>query len=114
MGNPSTITIDDVLYVKGIKHNLLSISQLCNKGYSITFDPFNSIIEHKNDKDKMFRGSRIDNVYMLNLDEVSNIGTKCLVTQSEDFWLWHKRLGHVHFDLDNKIASKNLVLVCLK
>ena len=28
-----TTSIDDVLLVDGLKHNLLSISQLCNKGY---------------------------------------------------------------------------------
>lgn len=30
MGNPSTITIENVILVKGLKHNLLSISQLFN------------------------------------------------------------------------------------
>lgn len=110
VGNPSTITIDCVLFVKGLKNNLLNISKLCDKGYSITFDPLSCIIEHKCDKEKMFKDSRIDNVYMLNLDDASNIGTKCLVTQSEDSWLWHRRLGHVHFDFINKIAYKNLVI----
>lgn len=110
MGNPSTITISGILFVKGLKHNLLSIIQLCDKGYSITFDPLNCIIEYKNDKEKFFKGSRIDNIYMLNVDDVSNIGTKCLVTRSEDSWLWHRRLGHVHFDLINKITTKNLVI----
>lgn len=37
---------------------------------------------------------------------------KCLVTKSEDSWLWHMRLSHVHFNLINKISSKNLV-ICL-
>ena len=31
--------IKDVLFVDGLKHNLLSISQLCDKGYKITFEP---------------------------------------------------------------------------
>lgn len=29
--------IIDVLLVKNLKHNLLSISQLCNKGFNISF-----------------------------------------------------------------------------
>lgn len=37
-------------------------------------------------------------------------GTKCLVTNNEDYWLWHWHLGHIHFDLINKISSKNLVV----
>ena len=36
VGNPSTTTISDVHLVKGLKHNLLSISQLCDKGYKVT------------------------------------------------------------------------------
>lgn len=107
--NPSTIIIDDVFFVKGIKRNLISISQLCDKGYSITFYTLNCIIEHKNDKEGMFKDFKIDSVYIVNLDDVSNIGIKCLITRSEDLWLWHKGLGHVHFELTNKIASKNLI-----
>lgn len=34
---------------------------------------------------------------------------KKLVTKNEDSWLWHKCLGHIHFNLMNKIASKDLV-----
>ena len=30
--------IDNVLLVKGLKHNLLSISQLCDNGYNVTFN----------------------------------------------------------------------------
>lgn len=33
--NPRTV---EVLLVKGVKHNLLSISQLCDKGNNVTFD----------------------------------------------------------------------------
>lgn len=58
----------------------------------------------------MFKGSRIENIHMLDLDDVSMHETKCLVTKNEDSWLWHRRLSHVHFDLLNKIASKNLVV----
>lgn len=38
VGNPSTITIEGVLLVKGLKHSLLSVSQLYGKGYYIVFD----------------------------------------------------------------------------
>jgi len=33
IGNESSLLIHDVLYVEGLKHNLLSISQLCDRGY---------------------------------------------------------------------------------
>ena len=61
-------------------------------------------------KDCMFKGLRVNNTYMLNLNNVSMTGTKCLVTMSEDSWLWHRRLAHINFDLLNKVSSKDLVI----
>ena len=37
VGNVSKPLIDNVLLVKGLKYNLLSISQLCDKNYKIIF-----------------------------------------------------------------------------
>jgi len=39
VGGDDKVIIKDVLLVDGLKHNLLSISQLCDKGYKITFEP---------------------------------------------------------------------------
>lgn len=36
--------------------------------------------------------------------------TKCLFTKTKDYWLWHRRLGHVNFDLTNNIAFKTSVV----
>nr|KYP40622.1 hypothetical protein KK1_038044 [Cajanus cajan] len=38
IGINSSISIDNVLYVKGLTHNLLSISQLCDSGYEVSFN----------------------------------------------------------------------------
>ncbi|XP_068504053.1 uncharacterized protein [Phaseolus vulgaris] len=37
IGDKSILIIHDVLYVEGPKHNLLNISQLCDKGYQVVF-----------------------------------------------------------------------------
>ena len=47
---------------------------------------------------------------MLDLNEVSFTSAKCLVSMSEDSWLWHRRLVHVNFDLLNKVIAKDLVV----
>jgi len=39
IGDDASIIIRNALYVKGLKHNLLSISQLCDKGHKDTFEP---------------------------------------------------------------------------
>ena len=38
IGNKLNFSIDNVLLVDGLKHNLLSISQLCDKGYIVRFE----------------------------------------------------------------------------
>lgn len=47
---------------------------------------------------------------MFSQDDVSKSGTKYLVTWNGDFWLCHRHLIHVHFDLINKIGYKELVI----
>jgi len=37
VGTGSSTTIENVLYVEGLKHSLLSINQLCDKGYKVNF-----------------------------------------------------------------------------
>lgn len=68
-GNPSTITIECVILVKGLKHNLLNISELCKKGYSIIFYALSCLIGHKVSRDLVFNDYMIDNIYMLDLEK---------------------------------------------
>ncbi|KAF1881726.1 hypothetical protein Lal_00032197 [Lupinus albus] len=45
IGKPPSTTIEGVLYVEGLKHNLQSISQLCDKGFHVAFYPDKCIIK---------------------------------------------------------------------
>jgi len=110
VGNPSTTTIKDIMLVDGLKHNLLRISQFCDNGFRTTFNTQCCIIQHNDDKNTMFKGLCVDNVYVLDLDDVSSSGNKCLIAKNEDSWLWHRRLSHVHFDFLNKVVSNDLVV----
>ena len=40
IGNNSSSLIENVLLVDGLKHNLLSISQLCDKGFKVIFESY--------------------------------------------------------------------------
>lgn len=73
MRNASTITIKNILLVNGLKHNLLNINQLCDKEYAVVFDTHSCLIEHKANNDIVFKGSSIDNVYILDLDDVKGM-----------------------------------------
>ena len=44
IGNPQFLSIHHVLFIDGHKHNLLSISELCDMGNKVTFYPKNCFI----------------------------------------------------------------------
>nr|XP_027186842.1 uncharacterized protein LOC113784780 [Cicer arietinum] len=110
IGNESTTVIKDVLYVKDLKHNLISISQLYDKGFQVSFTSQSCIIEHKENKDIRLVGNRINNIYMPDFNALPASSICCLLSNADENWLWHKRVAHIHMDHLNKLVSKQLVL----
>ena len=106
IGNKLKFSIDDVLLVDGLKHNLLSVSQLCDEGYIVRFESYMCIIEKPNHNMTMIVLKQ-NNVYTINLDELSN--EMCFSAINDDAWLWHRRLGHASIKLISKISSRELV-----
>ena len=45
IGNDTSSLIESVLLVDDLKHNFLSISQLCNKGFKVIFETSHCIIK---------------------------------------------------------------------
>ena len=89
---------------------MLSISQLCDKGYWVLFYSLYCFIESKNDRQIKFIGHRINNVYMINLKDIPPNHAHCLMSKENDSWLWHRRIAHIHMDHLNKLVSKDLVI----
>ncbi|KAH9668295.1 hypothetical protein KPL70_021361 [Citrus sinensis] len=108
VGNVSSTLIENVCLVENLKHNLLSISQLCDKGYRVIFDESKCVIENACDGKVLFVGNRCVNVYTINIDCAST-NKKCLSALHDDGWLWHRRLGHASMDLISKIVKNDLV-----
>ena len=55
VGQSSSNSVDNVLLVDGLDYNLLSISQLCDKGHKVVFESdFCKIIDSSTDKIKFF------------------------------------------------------------
>ena len=71
-GNSPTPIIENVLLVNNLKHNLLNISQLCDKSYRIVFESSKCLIENAYSKDIIFVGERKDNVYTIDVEKFSN------------------------------------------
>ena len=70
--------------VDGLKHNLLSISQLCDMGNKVTFYPKNCFVSSLDEDKVIFSGERVDNVYVIDLNKIDNKGIKCLMSISHD------------------------------
>ena len=110
VGKSPNLYIDNVLLVKGLKHNLLSISQFCDKGNKVTFDSNFCIVENQNDKQVKLIGKRINNIYMIDLEDKPYIDSKCLVSMNDDSWIWHKRFAHASMNLIDKLSKNDLVV----
>ena len=70
VGN-SSLSINNVWLVDGLKHNLLSISQFCDSGFVVKFDKEACTVIRDSDKSIVFRGLRKGNVYKINLSELT-------------------------------------------
>ena len=65
------------LLVDGLKHTLLSISQLYDKGNKVTFDNCSCTIESIKDNKVLFIGQRVKNIYFFNIDNVASFDETC-------------------------------------
>ncbi|RDX86690.1 hypothetical protein CR513_31954, partial [Mucuna pruriens] len=88
-------SIDNVLYVKGLKHNLLSISQLCDSKYVVSFN----------------KGECINNTYKIDLTDLTNQNVTCLVFINDYHWTVHKKLGHARPTKIVSLGGKHYGLV---
>ena len=70
IGNESSFNIKNVLLVEGLKHNLISISQLCDKGFKVMFEPNSCLICDAHGSIVLI-GKRVNNIYLLDLHHAS-------------------------------------------
>jgi len=94
--------------VEGLKHKLLSISQLCDKDFKVLFDDSTCDILGKKINICVLFSFRENNVYMIDMLNL-HCNATCLKAFNENFLLWHRRLGHVAFDHLSRINSKKSV-----
>ena len=109
IGSENKVIIKDVLLVEGLKHSLLSISQLCDDGYKITFEPDQCLIADLESIEIVLVGKRVSNVYMFDVSSIIP-SINCLLSRNDESWLWHRRLAHIHMHHLNRIASKDLII----
>jgi len=107
IGKKDSAKIEDVQYVEGLKHNLLSISQLCDSGFEVVFKSNICIVKHTSSGKIFFTASRKKNLYALYLDDIP--AETCFMTLEKDKWIWHKRARHISMKTISKISKLDLV-----
>ena len=88
--NPENPSIKNVLLVDGLKHNVISISQLCDIGYKVLFDRKECIIFESTSNQIIFTRNRKHNVYKIKVSYKTNKIISCVTSTNDDAWLWHK------------------------
>nr|GEZ22264.1 putative ribonuclease H-like domain-containing protein [Tanacetum cinerariifolium] len=108
---------DDVYFVKELKFNLFSVSQMCDKKNNVLFTDTECVVlssDYKlpDENHVLLRVPRENNMYNVDLKNVvPSGGLTCLFAKAtlDEFNLWHRRLGHINFKTLNKLINGNLV-----
>ncbi|RDX95239.1 hypothetical protein CR513_22275, partial [Mucuna pruriens] len=91
VGKTLFLSIDNVFFVKGLKHNM-RISQLCENGHDVSFNKGECIVRNPNCS-LMFTTKRKNILYKINLFDLTN----------------QNKLGHASLRLISKLNKHNLV-----
>nr|GEW63143.1 putative ribonuclease H-like domain-containing protein [Tanacetum cinerariifolium] len=111
------LDFEDVYFVKELKFNLFSVSQMCDKKNSVLFTDTECLIlssdfELPDESQVLLRVPRQNNMYNVNLKNiVHSRDLTCLFAKEiiDESNLWHKRLSHINFKTINKLVKGNLV-----
>nr|GEV29044.1 ribonuclease H-like domain-containing protein [Tanacetum cinerariifolium] len=111
------LDFDDVYFVKKLKFNLFSVSQMCDKKNNVLFTNTECIVlspdfKLPNENQVLLRVLRENNMYNVDLKNIVLFGDlTCLFAKAtlDESDLWHRRLGHINFKIMNKLVKDNLV-----
>ncbi|MCH94211.1 gag-pol polyprotein, partial [Trifolium medium] len=98
--------LENVLLVKGLTANLISISQLYDQGMKVNFTKSECLVTDDKD-DLLMKGVRSkDNCYLWVPQEEANLAT-CLIAKKDEVKLWHQKVGHLNLrSMKNAISEE--------
>ncbi|GJT58123.1 ribonuclease H-like domain-containing protein [Tanacetum coccineum] len=111
------LDFEDVYFVKELKFNLFSFSQMCDKKNNVLFTETECLVlspdfKLLDESQVLLKVPRHDNMYSFDLKNVvPSRGLTCLFAKAtiDESNLWHRRLGHINFKTINKLVRGNLV-----
>jgi hypothetical protein len=97
---------ENVLLVEDMKHNLLNVIQMCDQVHKVTLYSQKCKIRKEGSGKLIATIVRTSsNIYVLS--EIGN--EKCCLGKEDESWLWHKIMGHIHFDNLVKVSKREAV-----
>ncbi|XP_035838343.1 uncharacterized protein LOC118485924 [Helianthus annuus] len=109
------LSFENVNYVPELKHNLLSISQICDRGNSVHFTKKGCYVLKPGivipEDWFLMTAERRGNAYVIDMNKKPCEEITCLFSKisEHDGLLWHRRLGHVNMKNLNRLAKGQLV-----
>ena len=111
------LDFEDVYLVSGLKYNLFSVSQMCDRKNFVLFTNKACYVLSQDfvmpdESQLLLKVPREKDMYCMSLDEMIPKQTlTCLVAKAshDEAMLWHRRLGHVKFKNLNKLVKDRLV-----
>ena len=96
--------LDNVLLVKGLTANLISISMLCDHGLSVNFSKTECQITYEKGKVSM-KGIRSKDNCCLWVSQEKAFLSSCIMSKDEEVKLWHQKLCHLNLQGMKKAIS---------
>jgi hypothetical protein len=94
---------ENVLLFKNMKHNLLSVIQMCDQEHTLLFDSKKCKIMKEGSCKLVVTTIRTpNNIYILN--EIRK--KRCCLGKEDESFIWHRRMGYMNFDIFFKINRK--------
>ena len=103
-------SVQDIYYTPKLKHNLLSVGQLCEKNYRVVFENMQCTIYDKNQKNKVITVVPMTKNRMFPLKFGQNDNQLVNMAYEDKSWLWHLKYGHLNFNSLKNLTSNALVL----
>ena len=102
---PGLPLLKDVLYIKGVKANLLSITQICDEDFLVQFSKKGCIIINE-ERIQVLEGNRTtDNCCGV----VPTAPISCRSARVDMLEFWHHRFGHANFKQVAKVSKLEVV-----
>ena len=91
------VSIVDIMLVKTLSYNLLSVLQLANMGFESYFTKLTVVLLWEKTLSVAFVGYVEHGLYVVDFSKKKPTPTAtCLMARADKGWLWHPRLAHVN------------------